>query len=315
MKSKASPAESSPQDYVYQFATSPADWYAACASGLHRSQDRGSSWQITYDSLGFKEPLPTLCVAAPIGADDHTVIFAGLNGGMLRSKDNGETWESMPLPSPAPIVSCLAPSPNFADDEMLFAGTLGSGVLIYKSNRSELAMWNFGLLDHEVLCLAISPNFVEDQTLYAGVQSGLFRSLNAGRSWREVDLPIGYEPVLSLAISPNFSEDGSIYIGTEEKGLFHSADRGQHWHQLGEKELTAPINHILLNPNFPDALEMLVLHGGELLLSSDAGNSWEQWQAGKLADKEVAAILAPHGLSPDQPFLVGYIDGEICLYK
>jgi photosystem II stability/assembly factor-like uncharacterized protein len=313
MKRKASPIQSSPKDYVYQLATSPEDWYAACASGLYRSLDRGSSWQITYGSLGLQEPLSTLCVAAPIGPEEHSIVFAGLNGGILRSTDNGDTWQSLPLPSPAPIVASLAPSPDFAQDGKLFAGTLGSGVLMYTSYGTELAMWNFGLLDHEILCLAVSPSFVEDRTLYAGAQSGLFMSANGGHSWREVDLPIGYTPVLSLAISPNYQEDGCLYVGTERKGLFHSSDQGGRWQRLGKKELVAPINAILLSPGYTEEGGILVLHSGELLFSPDGGDSWKPWQVDTLVEKEVTAILTPHGHYADQPLLIGYIDGEICL--
>ena len=315
MKRKASPAKSSPKDYVYQFAASSTDWYAACASGLYRSQDQGSSWQIAYDSLNPKEALPTLCAAAPIGPDGEPMIFAGLNGAILRSTDRCQTWQSLSLPSPAPIVTSLAPSPDFTRDGILFAGSLGCGVLIYKSHGSDLSMWNFGLLDHEVLCLAVSPAFAEDQTIFAGVQSGLFMSVNGGRSWREVDLPPGYKPVLSLGISPNFGEDATLCIGTEGKGLYLSRDQGSKWQRLGKKELVAPINAILLSPSYPKEREMLVLHGGELLASLDGGDRWEAWQPSASVEKEVTAILAPQGLSANQPLLVGHIDGEIRLFE
>jgi photosystem II stability/assembly factor-like uncharacterized protein len=313
MKKKESRAKSTLRDYVYQFAASPTDWYAACASGLYRSQDKGSSWMIAYGSLSLKEPLPTLCVAAPIGSDGTPLIFAGLNGGILRSEDNGQTWQSLPMPSPAPTIASLAPSPDFAHDGILLAGTLGAGILLYKSYGSDLTMWNFGLLDHEVLCLSASPSFVKDQIIYAGVQSGLFMSGNCGRSWKDIDLPVGYEPVLSLAISTNFAKDGTLYIGTESKGLLRSTDQGGNWQRMGKEELFAPINAILLNSIHPKEGGMLVLHGDELLAASDAGDSWKRWEKDGSAERDVAAILAPQGLHADQPLLVGYINGEIRL--
>jgi photosystem II stability/assembly factor-like uncharacterized protein len=313
MKTKESRAKTSLRDYIYQFAFSPTHWYAACASGLYYSQDKGSSWRIAYGSLSLKEPLPTLCVVAPIGSDGDPLIFAGLNGGILRSEDNGQTWQSLPLPSHPRTITSLVPSPDFAHDGILLAGSLGTGILLYKSDGSDLTMWNFGLLDHEILCLSASPSFARDRIIYAGVQSGLFMSSNCGCSWKDIDILIGYEPVLSLAISPNFTEDGTLYIGTEGKGLFRSTDQGGSWQRLGENELVAPINAILLSSNPFNESGMLVLHGGELLTSSDTGDSWDRWEKEGSVDKDVTAVLAPQGLHADQPLLVGYINGEIRL--
>ena len=313
MNSEASPIDSDSNDYVYQFTTSPVGWYAACGSGLYRSTDKGASWKSAYVSLEFQGPLLTLCVAAPTGPDEHPYVFAGLNGGLLRSTDGGETWESALQPSPSPIFSSLAPSPDFAQDGTLFAGTLGCGVLIYKSHGSQLSMWNFGLLDHDILCLGVSPNFIEDHTIFAGAQSGLFLSTNSGRSWTDIDLPVGYEPVLCLVISPDFAKDDLLYAGTESKGILCSSDYGKEWELLGEGVLTKPINSILLGPQFPKTPDLLIVHGDDPLFSSDGGHSWEPWRNDSLGRLDVSAILAQEGFGDGVLAAVGLFDGGIRL--
>ncbi|MFN2233081.1 MAG: WD40/YVTN/BNR-like repeat-containing protein, partial [Anaerolineales bacterium] len=250
---------------------------------------------------------------APIGPDEHPYVFAGLHSGLLRSTDGGGSWESAPLPSPSPIFSFLAPSPDFAQDGTLFAATLGCGVLIYKSFGSQLSMWNFGLLDHEILCLGVSTNFLEDHTIFAGAQSGLFLSTNGGRSWTDIDLPIGYEPVLSLAISPDFANDHLLYAGTESKGILCSSDCGKKWKQLGEGVLVNPINSILLDPQFPKKSNILIVHGDNPLFSSDYGYSWEHWRNESLDGLDVSSLLAPEGFSDGVPVVVGLFDGGIRL--
>jgi photosystem II stability/assembly factor-like uncharacterized protein len=300
-------------DLVYQFALAPFGWYAACASGLYRSTDQGVSWSLAYESLGATSALTTLSVAAATGQDQAPLVFAGLSGELLRSNDGGSSWELAPKPSPAPVFTALVPSPDFTRDGKLFAATMEDGVLIYSNDGREWAMWNFGMLDTNVLCLAVSPAYADDQTLFAGVQSGLVRSTNGGRSWHEIELPIGYAAVLCLALSPCFADDGVIFAGTEEYGLLHSADRGRSWQSLGMETWAEPINSIMLSPDFPAAPELLVLHGGSLLCSTDGGSTWAPWRADRLAELDITAVLAPQGFGNDAPVLIGLADGAIML--
>ena len=104
MSTHDTPAEDN-EDLVYQFAAAPSGWYAARATGLYRSIDQGSSWQLAYASLGVEDDLTTLSVAAATGPDQSQLVFAGLSGELLRSVDGGATWELAPKPSPAPVVS------------------------------------------------------------------------------------------------------------------------------------------------------------------------------------------------------------------
>jgi len=90
---------------VYSLAVSPGFdkdgvCFAACRSGLYKSDDRGQSWRYAYDSLSLQSPLATLAVVtSPDFESDHSV-FAGAPGGILRSVDAGETWSIALLPSP-----------------------------------------------------------------------------------------------------------------------------------------------------------------------------------------------------------------------
>jgi photosystem II stability/assembly factor-like uncharacterized protein len=308
MYTETSEQNNATDDMVYQFAAAASGWYAACASGLYRSTDRGASWQPAYESLGAASALTTLAVAAAAGPEQAPLVFGGLSGELLRSADGGASWELAPRPSPAPIFTALALSPDFARDGRLFAATMGDGVLMYASEGLTWSMWNFGLLDANVLCLAVAPADGDDHALFAGVQSGLFHSSTGGRSWCEVELPTDYAAVLCLALSPAYAADGVIYAGSEG-GLLRSADRGRSWQRLGAGALTEPINGIVLGADFPTRPELLALHGGTPLYSVDGGDTWQAWRADRLAGLDVTAVLAPEGLGA--PVLVGLADGQI----
>jgi photosystem II stability/assembly factor-like uncharacterized protein len=298
-------------DTVNALAASP--WFerdgvcfAARNSGLYRSDDGGRSWRPAYDWLALDAPLATTAVAvSPAFEHDHTV-FAGANGGVLRSLDGGATWRAAMLPEPPPLVTALAVSPSFADDGIVFAGTLEDGVFRSADRGGSWAAWNFGLLDLQVLCLAPSPDFARDEAIFAGTASGLFRSANGGRAWREVELPSEFTTVLSIAVSPA----GAVLLGTEADGLFCSDDRGRAWRRLGEDALRGALNAVVAAPGFPSAPELLVLLNDTLLASRDAGVSWSSWPAEGEAAAGIAAVAAPHGLGPSAPLLLGWIDGR-----
>jgi len=306
-------------DYIYQFSgsgksnRSKADYFAARVSGLYRSSDGGKSWTSAFDSLKLQKDPSALAVTVSPDLEDDPSIFVGLNGGILRSPDNGRHWESALLPSPPPVISALAISPNFIQDGIVFAGTLEDGMLCSSDRGGRWYARNFGLLDLNVLCLAISPGFANDETLFVGTQSGIFRSTNGGRSWREVNLPIGFEAVLSLAISPSFDRDATLFAGTENKGLLYSHDGGQTWEKMSKSILKEPVNAIVLTPDFNARPDILILHGGSPLVSYSGGKIWKPWQGDTLANRVVTAIYAPYGFATQSPVLVGCADGAILL--
>ena len=299
------------QDYVYQLVGREPTFFAARNSGLYRSDDGGRSWQTAYQSLEISEPLPTLTVDIPPDFEHDPRLFAGLSGGILRSLNGGQAWENISLPPPPPVISVLQLSPNFEQDGIVFAATLEDGVLFSSDRGHHFGTWNFGLLDLNILCLAVSPNFARDETVFVGAQSGVFRSTNGGRAWREVDLPVGYEAVLSLALSPDFARDGTLLAGTETQGLLLSADGGESWERMGADIFTEAVNAIHLAPDFSSHPEILALHAGTLFHSTDRGGTWTPWREDILADQEVAALLAAHGFDAGALILVGLANGDV----
>jgi photosystem II stability/assembly factor-like uncharacterized protein len=305
-----------PEDHVYQFAASKEFsggkfvCFAARLSGLYRSAD-GGNWQSAFQSLNLSAPLAALAVAISPDFERDPSVFVGLNGGILHSSDGGQHWETAQIPSPPPVINALTISPDYAQDGILFAGTLEDGVLCSSDRGRHWNAWNFGLMDLNTNCLAISPNFTNDETLFVGTQSGIFRSANGGRAWREVSLPVGFEAVLSLALSPDFVRDRTLFAGTENQGLLRSIDGGQTWKRLGRSRLKEPINAISRAPDFSVRPGILVLHGGALLVSTDGGKTWKLWRDDLLVGKDITAILAPQGFGINAAAFIGVADGTI----
>ena len=161
------------------------------------------------------------------------------------------------------------------------------------------------------MALTTSPDYANDETIFAGTESGIFRSTNGGRAWREIDFPTDFAPVLCLALSPTFAEDGLLFAGTEECGLFQSNDQGKTWSRLGEETVPDTVNSILLAPDFPTRPELLVLLGDALLFSRDGGQSWSDWKPEIPAGQGLASVAAPQGLEANAPLLLGLVGGQV----
>jgi photosystem II stability/assembly factor-like uncharacterized protein len=315
MKPENSSTPPQSNDYIFQLAAPAAFdlggqeiYFAARVSGLFRSSDGGHTWESAYASLDARQTLPTTAIALAPDFNHEPTVFAGLNGAILRSYDGGINWQRSRLPTPPPALSVLAVSPDYTEDGIVLAGTNEDGVLVSNDRGKSWVSWNFGLLDLNILCLAISPDFGTDETIYAGAESGLFRSTNGGRAWKEVAFPIGFDAVLNLAISPCFAQDNTLFVGTENNGLLISRDRGKSWTQPAGSTSEAPVNQILFLPTSQASQEMLILHGGALLVSKIGGKTWKPWQAKKLGNRNVTAVLAHHGIG--EGVLVGFEDGS-----
>ena len=298
------------QEISYALAASP-DYqqdrlvFWARSSGLFRSEDGGINWQPAYATLPLDTPLPTTAVAfSPNFASDQT-LFAGVFGAVLCSIDRGVHWKIMALPAPPPLVSALAISPNYAQDGVVLAGTIEDGVFRSASRGDYWAIWNFGLLDRNILCMAISPAFAQDETLWIGTETGIFRTTNGGRSWREVDFPAGLVPVTSLAVAPRSGGTGRLYALSQADGLFVSKDGGENWLQIGREVIAGGVSSIGLEAHSAQGDTLLVAQGTSVWLSRDGGQHWTEMANVLAAENGPACLATPLGMHPGAPLLIG----------
>jgi len=279
-------------DTIYALAASGDTLYAGRASGLYSSDDGGASWHNTFDSLKRSDPLAVTAVAA-----EGNTVFTGVNGAVLRSEDGGASWQIIGLSSPAPQVTALVISPNFADDSIVIAGTSEDGVFVSNDRGASWTPWNFGLIDYNVYALAIPPDLERNRTVFAGTVSGIFRSVNGGRSWHELPFPMEAAPVLTLAIS----RSNLIYVGTEAHGLFLSEDGGENWQQV-DQFAASGVNAIQIAPS---QTWLLV---EDRLYSSPDGLSWQPHAP--IPASKLGIAMLPHP-SASGTVIVGCADEEL----
>lgn len=298
------PADAPPREAVLALAPSPdfardSTVFAATMSGLYRSRDGGRTWE-RQEIVAQDVPLFSVAVS-PAFADDGLLFAGAVEGAMLLGTGGGTHWSVALLGGQRLHCVTFALSPEFHRDGIAFTGTMSDGIF---QSRNRGQIWearNFGLLDLQVLALAISPGFGQDETLYAATPSGLFRSPNGARAWREVASPSVDAPVQCLAIPALPDGAGTLFAGTDGAGVFRSGDRGATWQPAGAELADSCINGLALSPDFARDRTVLALTDADLFVSGDAGAHWERCAA---APEALCLAVAP--TFPDGgPVLIG----------
>ena len=210
---------------------------------VHRSQDGGETWQPTG---GLSSNVWELSVAeAPAG--DVTLIGAG-DDRVFRSADRGETWTE--------------------------AGDLGLEDTGFRPREPVLTD---GRPD---LVYLTGTFFVPGFCGNLCIQERLFRSLDGGATWTQLDLPFLEGPG-HLRTDPR---EPNLLYAVAEAALYRSDDRGESWDPVSE--VSPPTaSDLLVDPRRPGALFRATSAAG-VFHSPDRGETW----------RPVAPGFAPEGL-------------------
>jgi len=238
----------SPSERVYEIIVKETDLYAATITGVYRSTDYGSTWNLfglgNYFVTNIRLIDSSMFVSVPfwdggsytyrydgtswvpcglpegftsIIGINKTLLASTIGSGIYRSSDNGATW----LPSRAGLpvwnVHCLFAYPPF-----LFAGVGGKGVFRSTDFGSFWYSSNSGisgpLSEFPETFLSV------DSLLYVGAGAGIFLSVDSGRAWTPRSTGLGGNGLRHLAVSSPY-----LFAGTSQGGVYTSSNGGMSW--------------------------------------------------------------------------------------
>jgi len=211
--------------------------YALTSSALALTSNAGSSWRVvTPPGLAADD------IRAVHFVDSETGLVVGLSGtegqelALWRTTDGGLTWISSPLPAPAAVDVSAAISIAAPDDLHWFVslslqqglGRTGPGVLLASANGGR--SWSRQVLPGSGPITFTTPT----QGWLAPVGGSLFRTRDAGRTWRSaaIPAPTGFRSSLPLAELPTFSDPTHAVLpvtfrhDTEAAMSFLTSDNG-----------------------------------------------------------------------------------------
>ncbi len=259
--------------------------------GVFKSTDAGKTWQYA----GLRDTRTTTGIVVDPKNPDVVYVSSmghvfqpGSHRGVFKSTDGGKTWHKILYVNSKTGAINLVMDPN--DNNTLYAamwqaqrtpfsltsGGPGSG--LYKSTDGG-AHWqnitrNAGLPRGVLGRIGIAASKSKPGTLYTIMQAkdgGVFRSDDAGKSWRRVndEMKVRQRAFYYMSIFIDPKDANTVYV-PEVDALFVSHDSGKIFTKL---KTPHGDNHILwINPDNTDV--MLEGNDGGATVTTDGGKTW-----------------------------------------
>lgn len=217
--------------------------------------------------------------------DPSRLWSASFGAGVYRSLDGGATWTGYRSGLTNTFVRSLAVQPHHPDS--IFCGT-NDGVFL---SRDGGMTWTKVLAtSNSVRTLAIHP--IKTGTIYAGTYgSGVWKSLNGGSTWNQINLGLVNTDVRDVALHPSRPE--TVYVATGTGGGVHrSFSGGLPWSQVPDTTATrGAAEQIQFDRLDPSRIYVAELDRG-VIKSADGGNTWARVNngLGNLRTRSLAVV-------------------------
>lgn len=274
---------------------------------IYLSDNSGGSWK----SLGqvAKNNIISVVAFDPSDSSGSSFFVGTSESGLYKSSNKGESFQPLDNGLPGTYITSLAFSPRYQQDHTLYVNTWQDATFISTDGGNKWNQYGQGLTTSEQADSSKyrSPHFREikvadneSQTLFLAGFDGLFKSMDRGHNWEELEtLSVGL--IKSLDVSPKQKDgDYSVAIGTYGGGAYISHNKGESW-SIGNKGLrTTRIGDITFSPSYPDDNTLYAGTMKYILNSDTRGTSWSKTRINyNTLRKRVVQQLVRFGLPKD----------------
>lgn len=270
------------------YNASPDTTYAMSLTSFLRSVNRGENWDSVSPSLdaGAIRTYPT----------DSRIIFASVAGitippgdDIYRSTDGGLTWGW-------PLLRGSTHGTKVIEFDPVDLGTVYVGVgptQLYRSSNKGQTWDTLPSLPNWFTSLSIAQP--DNQILYAGCVTGVFKSMDRGTSWFELNL--GFVPWTSVYVAADPRNANIVYAaiwgnGTAG-GMYKTTDGGMVWNEInaGIGLQDRQIQVLKINPKEPDEILLGVYGSSHIVFrTTNGGFSWSPFDDGIIIPGSVNSI-------------------------
>jgi len=230
-------------------------------NALWSSTDQGASWREIAHGMcaGYETCAAHMFKLSP---GPGSTLYASLNPYvLLRTDDNGVTWDSITIP---PNYGFWSLEISHKDPEVMYI-SYATPVRAYRSDDGGLSWQELpfpAIGEDTAVFLALDPR--NHDVLYAAVRGyGVFKSHNGGQQWSQMNDGLGEENLSFNAIAINPHSPDEIFLGVAdntpsdgENGLvFASVDAGGTWVPFSDG--LPPTGHVTALVTDPRTFRML----------------------------------------------------------
>ncbi len=245
---------------------------------VHYSSDAGKTFESRWKTRAAIKALGV----SPGFEKDRTVAIGTDLQEVALSRDGGETWTTTKVSAD---VRRIAISPNFQEDGTLWVATHGAAVLRSTDGGKSFSPSSSGITDVDVNDVVVPKQYADANHVFAATRNeGVMVSRDGGDTWTNYGLRIQKtfqtdNHFRRVHVSDSYPEDPTVVCGTYE-GLYFTTNGGDAWREA-IIDPTRVGRRIGISPNFAEDKTLFVAgYGQQVLISEDAGDSWQRRQTG-----------------------------------
>jgi photosystem II stability/assembly factor-like uncharacterized protein len=280
----------------------PATLYAGTDDGrVFTSTDGGRAWRGGSALVAGWTRLTALAV------EPHRArtILAGTPNGLFESTDAGAHWSRIQTGS-GNYIQTLATDPRRSSTIYLSVcknriGCYGYGTFLKSVDggatwRKIIGIERITGVPRAVASIAVDPE--RANVVFAGTnRGGLYRSTDAGGSWRHVGAAHGDRrshldspgAIVAIAIDPR--NDRNIYAAVQTGGILKSSDGGTTWGTANAGLANLDMYALAIDPHNPETLFASTFGG--VFRSGNGGQSWQLYNRGLPAGGVASFAIDP----------------------
>ncbi len=225
----------------------------------------GGVWKTTNAGASFKPLFDRYCQsigALAVDQKSSKTVFVGtgesnmrnsvsIGDGLYKTTDGGDNWTKLGLDSTEHIAKIVIDPSNSNTIFVAAPGPLWSSSShrgLYKSEDGGKSWDKILYINENAGCADVSVDPSNPQIVYAttwefrrtpysfnsgGAGSGIYKSLDGGKTWKELNKGLPKKPFgrVALAVAPSAPANLLAIVESAETGLYISADGGENWKQ------------------------------------------------------------------------------------
>ncbi len=264
--------------------------------GVFKSIDGAKTW--IESSTGYTGVNLHQVIVSP--TDQNTVFTVGRSGPYV-SYDGGQKWQGLAyFPVTAPDWDDISICPT--NSRLMLASDEFTGIIYRSSDGGKT--WKEVIENnthggqqassrHGFKTIEFAPS--NGNTVYAGMRKdrnsidgstykgpsfGMFKSVDAGRTWREINngLENADKNINCIAVHP--ANENIVYIGTYRDGVFKSTNGGKSWSAASNGLMSEDVRSLAINPKEPNIVYAGLGNGVGLYKTENGGQSWSSTSNG-----------------------------------